>query len=220
MAQTVCIILSVSDRQRLEAIVSDRYRQHNYIERAQMILVSAERGPVRQIAARVGVSRSVVRRWQQRFAEEGDDGLLRDETCKPGTPTIPAKIVSRAVALTCGKPRSEAAHWTGRAMAAAARISLRSEQRIWEAHRLRPVRGFKRSRDPMFTERLVDVVGLYLNPPDQAGYPGNSFTVMPLCTMIAYAFLQHRRLTAARREKEPPPQPSLPAVCQAIINHR
>jgi transposase len=170
MAQTVCIILSASDRQRLEAIVSDRNRQRKHIERAQLILASAERGPVQQIAARVGVSRPMVWRWQQRFAEAGVDGLLHDKTRKPGTPPIPAETVSRVVALTCGKPPGEATHWTGRAMAAAAGISLRSVQRIWEAHRLQPhrVRSFKRSRDPKFTEKLVDIVGLYLNPPDQA----------------------------------------------------
>ena len=135
-----------------------------------MILASAERGPVQQIAARLGVSRPMVWRWQQRFAEEGVDGLLRDKTRKPGKPPIPAETVAHVVALTCGKPPGETTHWTGRAMAAAAGISLRSVQRIWEAHRLQPhrVRSFKRSRDPKFTEKLVDVVGLYLDPPDQA----------------------------------------------------
>jgi hypothetical protein len=112
----------------------------------------------------------MVWRWQQRFAEEGVDGLLRDKTRKPGKPPIPAETVAHVVALTCGKPPGETTHWTGRAMAAAAGISLRSVQRIWEAHRLQPhrVRSFKRSRDPKFTEKLVDVVGLYLDPPDQA----------------------------------------------------
>jgi len=171
MAQTVCIVLRAADRERLAAIVSDRNRQHKHIERARVVLASAEPArPVQQVAEAVGVSRPMVWRWQQRFAEEGPDGLLRDKTRKPGKAPIPAKTVERVVALTCGKPPGETTHWTGRAMAKAVGISLRSVQRIWEAHRLQPhrVRSFKRSRDPQFTDKLVDVVGLYLDPPEHA----------------------------------------------------
>lgn len=171
MGQTVCIILGASDRKRLQGIVADRNRQHKHIERARAMLASAELGrPVQRIALEVGVSRPMVWRWQQRFAEAGVDGLLRDKTRKPGKPPIPAETVERVVALTCGKRPGETTHWTGRAMAKAVGISLRSVQRIWEAHRLQPhrVRTFKRSRDPQFTEKLVDVAGLYLNPPEHA----------------------------------------------------
>ncbi len=149
MAQTVCVLVSVRKRQ-LKAIVANRNCQRKHIERARVILASAERGPVQQIAAQLGVSRPMVWRWQQRFAEEGVDGLLRDKTRKPGKPPIPAETVQRVVALTCGEPPGEITHWTGRAMAKAVGISLRSVQRIWEAHRLQPhrVRTFKRSRDP------------------------------------------------------------------------
>src|SRR5690348_8803030 len=104
MAQTVCIILRTADRQRLAAIVSDRNRQRKHIERAQVILASVEGGTVQQIAAQLGVSRPMVWRWQQRFAEEGVDGLLRDKTRKPGKPPIPAETVERVVALTCSRP--------------------------------------------------------------------------------------------------------------------
>ena len=171
MAQTVCILLSASDRKRLEVIVTDRNRQRKHIERAQVILASGEQGrTVQQIAALVDISRPMVWRWQQRFAEEGPEGLLRDKPRKPGKAPIPAEMVERVAAMTCGKPSGEAAHWTGRAMAKAVGISLSSVQRIWQAHRLQPhrVRTFKRSRDPQFTEKQVDVVGLYLNPPERA----------------------------------------------------
>ena len=170
MAQSVCIMLRATDRERLAAIASDRNRQHKHIERAQVILASSEGRPMQRIATQLGVSRPMVWRWQQRFAEEGVEGLLRDKTRKPGKPPIPAERVERVVALTCGEPPGEATHWTGRGMATAVGISLRSVQRIWEAHRLQPhrVRTFKRSRDPKFAEKLVDVVGLYLDPPKQA----------------------------------------------------
>ncbi len=135
-----------------------------------MVLASAANGTVKGIAEQVGVSRPMVWRWQQRFAEAGVDGLLRDKTRKPGKPPLAAETVARVVALTCGKMAGEATHWTGRAMAREAGISLKSVQRIWQAHNLKPhrVRSFKKSRDPHFADKLIDVVGLYLDPPAQA----------------------------------------------------
>jgi len=170
MAQTVCVILSPPDRQTLEAIVTDRNRPQKHVERARVVLGAAEGGPVQQLATRLGVSRPMVWRWQQRFAEAGADGLLRDKTRKPGKPPVAAETVARVVALTCAAPPHEATHWTGRAMARAAGISLSSVQRIWAAHKLQPhrVRTFKRSRDPDFAAKLADIVGLYMDPPTQA----------------------------------------------------
>ena len=167
MAQTVCVIVSASNRRRLEEVAADRNRPRKHVERARIVLASAERGPVQRAAAAVGVGRPTVWRWQRRYAEAGVDGLLRDKTRRPGKAPIPAETVARVVALTCATPPHEATHWTGRAMAAATGLSLRSVQRIWQAHRLQPhrVRTFKRSRDPAFEAKLVDVVGLYLDPP-------------------------------------------------------
>ena len=119
MAQTVSILLGVDDRARLVAIVGDRNRPHKHVLRARIILLSADRLPVLSIAQRAGVSRPAVWRWQQRFAEEGVAGLLRDKTRPPGTPATPAETVARVVALTCSEPPHEATHWTGRAMAKA-----------------------------------------------------------------------------------------------------
>jgi transposase len=122
------------------------------------------------VAALLGVSRPMVWRWQQRFAEAGIAGLLRDKTRKPGKAPIAADTVARVVAMTCATPPHEATHWTGRAMAKAVGISLRSVQRIWHAHKLQPhrIRTFKRSRDPEFATKLVDIVGLYVDPPEHA----------------------------------------------------
>jgi transposase len=170
MAQTVCVLLNALDRMRLEAIASDRNQPRKHVERARVVLSSANGRPVQQVATEVDVSRPMVWRWQQRFAEDGPEGLLRDKTRRPGKPPIPAETVARVVALTCGEPPPGMTHWTGRAMAKAAGISLRSVQRIWDAHQLQPhrVRSFKRSHDPAFAEKLVDIVGLYLDPPEHA----------------------------------------------------
>ena len=103
-------------------------------------------------------------------AESGPEGLLHDKTPKPGKPPIAAETVARVVALTCANPPHEATHWTGRAMAKAADISLRSVQRIWQAHELQPhrIRTFKRSQDPEFAAKMTDIVGLYVDPPAHA----------------------------------------------------
>src|SRR5215813_13874322 len=94
----------------------------------------------------------------------------RNRPRKPGKPPIAAETTARVVALTCTEPPHQATHWTGRAMATAIGISLGSVQRIWRAHKLQPhrLRTFKRSRDPSFTAKLTDIVGLYVDPPAHA----------------------------------------------------
>src|SRR6476659_1348884 len=170
MAHLVCPLVSAADRQRLAAVLADRNRPQKHVARSRIILASAERLDVAEVARRAGLSRPAVWRWQQRFAEAGVDGLLRDKTRKPGKPATPDAVVQRVVALTCGEPPGEATHWTGRMMAKAAGLSLRTVQRIWASHKLQPhrIRTFKRSRDPEFVTKLADIVGLYLAPPRHA----------------------------------------------------
>ena len=92
---------------------------------------------------------------------------MRDKTRKPGLPPLAPAVVDRVVTLALSDPPGARTHWTGRAMAAASGVSLRSVQRIWAAHGLQPhrVRRFKLSTDPAFAAKLRDVVGLYLDPP-------------------------------------------------------
>ena len=170
MAHTVCPLVSAEDRQRLASILADRNRPQKHVARARIILVSAERLDVAGVARRAGLSRPAVWRWQQRYAEAGVDGLLRDQTRPPGKPRTPDATVQRVMALTCGEPPGEATHWTGRMMAMATGLSLRTVQRIWAARQLQPhrIRSFKRSRDPEFITKLADIVGLYLSPPRHA----------------------------------------------------
>jgi len=98
------------------------------------------------------------------------DGLLRNKTRPPGKEPVPTATVAKVLALTCGEPTGEATHWTGRAMAKAVGLSLRTVQRIWQAHHLQPhrIRTFKRSNDPAFAEKVEDIVGLYMHPPAHA----------------------------------------------------
>jgi transposase len=154
------VIVSAVDRERLETIVADRNQQQKYVERARIVLASADRGPAQRIAQTIGLSRPTVWRWQQRFAEAGVEGLLRDKTRKPGKASIAADKAAQLVALTCTEPPHQATHWTGRAMAKAMELSVGSVQRIWRAHKLQPhrLRTFKRSRDPRFEAKLTDIV--------------------------------------------------------------
>src|SRR6476659_8709811 len=170
MAHLVCPLVSAADRQRLAAVLADRNRPQKHVARSRIILASAERLDVAEVARRAGLSRPAVWRWQQRFAEAGVDGLLRDKTRKPGKPATPDAVVQQVVALTCAEPPGEATHWTGRMMAKASGLSLRTVQRIWAAHQLQPhrLRSFKRSRDPEFIAKLADIGGLYLAPPRHA----------------------------------------------------
>ena len=157
-------------RRRLEAIVADRNSPQKHVWRAKVALAAADGHGTTAIGRRVGLSRPSVRRWRERFAQEGVAGLLRDKTRRPGTPPLPPAVVDRVVELTLAEPPHEATHWTGRMMARATGVSLRSVQRIWKAHRLAPhrVRTFKLSRDPAFVAKLRDVVGLYMHPPAHA----------------------------------------------------
>ena len=170
MAQTVCILLGDDDRQRLFAIIGDRNRPQKHVQRARIVHLSADRLPVLAVARQTEASRPAVWRWQQRFAEQGVDGLLRDKTRKPGKQPLPAATVAKILALPCGEPPRGVTHWTGRMVAQATGVSLRAVQRIWETNHLQPhrVRTFKTSTDPAFAEKVEDVVGLYMNPPVHA----------------------------------------------------
>lgn len=159
-----------ADRRRLEAIVADRNAPQKHVWRANIILATANGCGTAEIMRRSGKSKPVVWRWQERFMAEGVCGLTRDKTRKPGKPPLPANTVQRVVDLALGPPPGETTQWTGRMLAKAAGISLRSVQRILEAHQLAPhrIRTFKLSNDPNFAEKLKDIVGLYVDPPAHA----------------------------------------------------
>ncbi len=170
MAHDVCVIVRAEDRVRLAAVVGDRSRPLKHIQRAWIVLHSADRLCVAEVARRVGISRPAVWRWQRRFAEAGVEGLLKDKTRLPGKPPLAVETVARILALPCSEPPGEATHWTGRAVAKAVGVSLRAVQRLWQAHRLQPhrIRTFKKSSDPAFAAKVEDIVGLYMNPPAHA----------------------------------------------------
>ena len=158
------------DRCRLEAVVAARGSPQKHVWRAKIILATADGCGTAEIMRRSGKAKPTVWRWQERFMAEGVDGLLRDLTRAPGKKPLPDETVRRVVDLALSPPPGETTHWTGRMLAKAVGVSLRSVQRILEAHQLAPhrVRTFKVSNDPNFAEKLKAIVGLYVDPPAHA----------------------------------------------------
>jgi hypothetical protein len=135
MREGISIEVNAADRERLAAVAADRNSPQKHVWRARIILATAEGCGTAEIMRRAGVSKPCVWRWQERFMREGVPGLLHDKTRKPGLPPLPSALVDRVVELTLAEPPGEATHWTGRVMAAAAGISLRSVQRIRASRR-------------------------------------------------------------------------------------
>ena len=170
MRSGISYSLPATDRLRLEALVADRNTPQKHVWRARIVLLSADGLGTHAIMREAGVSKTAVWRWQERFAQEGIGGLLRDKTRPARIPPLGPEVAARVVALTQGEPPGETTHWTAAAMAKAASISVSSVQRIWRGHGLQPhrVRQFKLSTDPAFAAKLRDVVGLYVDPPAHA----------------------------------------------------
>jgi transposase len=163
------LVLTVEQRAELERWTRRRTTGQALAMRARVVLGCAEGGNNKEVAARLGMSRLTVGRWRSRFIRSGVDGLL-DEP-RPGAPRkISDAAVEKAVALTLESKPKDATHWSTRSLAKRTGLSRSSIARIWRAFGLRPHRSesFKISTDPLLVEKVRDIVGLYLNPPDRA----------------------------------------------------
>jgi transposase len=163
------LLLSPSERTTLEGYASRRTSAQALAQRARIVLRCAEDLNNQEVAEDLGVNRVTVGKWRARFVERRLPGLL-DEP-KPGAPRkITDRDVERVVVKTLESKPKGATHWSTRSMAKATGMSQSAISRIWRAFALQPHRTetFKLSRDPLFIEKVRDVVGLYLNPPDRA----------------------------------------------------
>src|SRR3989441_1141007 len=169
MRAGIVVNVSRAARRRLAAIVSDRCASQKHVWWAQIILATADGCGTAEIMRRSGKAKPVVWTWQARFMVEGSTAAARQDA-QAGKAPLPAETVRLVIELVTGPPPGEATHWTGRMLAKAAGVSLRSVQRILEAHQLAPhrIRTFKLSNDPKFAAKLRDIVGLYINPPAHA----------------------------------------------------
>ena len=170
MRTGISITVSPADRRRLLAVVNDRNAAQKHVWRCRIVMLAANGVGTNEIMRLTDKSKTCVWRWQERFAQEGFEGLLRDKTRPSRLKPLGDETAARIVALTLDDPPGETTHWTGALMAKTAGVSGSSVQRIWRAHGLQPhrVRQFKLSNDPKFVAKLRDVVGLYIDPPAHA----------------------------------------------------
>ena len=162
--------VSPDTREELEALARSRSLPAGLVSRARIVLLCAEGLDNSAVAERVRVSRQTVGRWRERFRSQGLMGLYDEH--RPGRPrTIPDDTVMTLLRKTLEtRPPDGSTHWTCRSMADATGVSKSTVQRLWTAFHLQPHRQkhFQLSTDPFFAEKVRDIVGLYLNPPDHA----------------------------------------------------
>ena len=161
-----------ADDDRLLRVLSNRKRIEARIQmRARIVLLAATGMSDKDIAQKLLTDRRVAARWRARFLATGVDGLLQDAT-RPGRPRTAreAGVVEEVVRITLQETPAGATHWSTRTMAEFLGTNASTVARIWRAHGLKPhrVESFKLSNDPHFVEKLQDIVGLYLDPPEHA----------------------------------------------------
>jgi transposase len=158
------------DRAALEDWVADRNTPQKQVWRARIVLMAADQSGTMAIVRTVGKSKRTVQRWRERYVECGIEGLKRDATRPGRKPPLEAALIARVVEMTLHETPPGATHWSVRKMARAVGLSHTSVQRIWKAHGLKPhlTKKFKLSNDKRFVEKVRDIVGLYLDPPDKA----------------------------------------------------
>jgi transposase len=162
--------MSDGQRETLEALARSRTAPHRQVQRAEALVLAADGVANTQIAQRVGVKPATVRAWRNRFTEDGLAKLGKVRAGRGRKSTIPQATIDEIVELTRNSKPAGQTHWSCRTMAAQVGVSPATVQRVWAARGLKPhlVKTFKLSNDPRFEEKLIDVVGLYLAPPDNA----------------------------------------------------
>ena len=161
------IVLTAGEEKALTKLSRSNTSSVRLARRAWIVLLASQGKDNRQIAGELGIGRIQVGRWRERYAKEGMAAIERDLPRGGRKPTVDA---ARIVHLTTQTAPPDATHWSTRTLAAVAGVSATSVRRIWRAHGLKPhlIETFKVSRDPKFVEKLEDVVGLYLHPPEHA----------------------------------------------------
>lgn len=164
------IVLERKARSALNCLVADGNTPQKIVKRARIVLMNAGGHGVAAIMREVEVSKTTVWRWQEYFVEAGVAGLVKGRSKPPGRQPLVRAIKLAVVEKTVKERPPNATHWSVRTMADAMGISHTSVQRIWAEHGLKPhlVRSFKVSNDPDFANKVKDIVGLYLDPPEKA----------------------------------------------------
>ena len=164
------ITLTRSERDKLHRLVNGRRTEVRVVMRARIVLAAARGLENREIAEELRVTRETVGRWRSRYADKGLEGIAKDLPRGGRKPTRRSKVESRIIRMTTQTEPENATHWSTRTLAEHLGVSQSMVHRVWKANGLKPhlVKTFKVSNDPNFEEKLRDVVGLYLNPPENA----------------------------------------------------
>ena len=164
------ILLSSDERSTLDSWSTGRSFPYRLVQRARIIRMAADGVLSQDIAKNLRISRPTVQLWRQRFLSLRLSGLEKDAPRPGRKPRIQQQKINAIVNATLQTTPSNATHWSTRTMAKAQSVSEATVRRIWHSHNLKPhlTETFKLSRDKRFVEKLQDVVGLYLNPPDKA----------------------------------------------------
>jgi len=170
MKVAASIVLSTEERDELEKLARGRKVAARVVERARIVLLAAEGKQNREIAEISRVTRRTVGVWRRRFAEKRIAGILKDAPRAGRLPSIGEETIGEVVRRTTQETPVAGTHWSTRSLAQVMGLSPSTIGRIWRRHGLKPhlTRTFKLSRDPKFVEKLEDVIGLYLNPPEHA----------------------------------------------------
>jgi putative transposase len=161
--------LSPSEREEIQALANSRSMSHALVTRARIVLLAAEGWSNTAIGEKLGLSRPTVGTWRQRYVKQRILGLY--DELRPGGPrSVGDEEVSVLIRKTLETRPADGTHWTCRSLAEETELSKSTVQRVWKAFGLQPHRQkhFKLSTDPFFVEKVRDIVGLYLNPPDKA----------------------------------------------------
>ena len=161
--------LGEREREQLESIASSRSIGHGLVRRAKIVLRAAKGMNDCTISSRLGTTRLTAGKWRRRYMAQGIAGLY--EELRPGRPrSLEDERIADVVSTTLRRRPKHATHWTVRSMADTTGVSATTVHRIWRAFGLQPhrQRTFKLSTDPFFVEKVRDIVGLYLNPPNNA----------------------------------------------------
>jgi transposase len=164
------LVVSAGQRQVLERLSVSRAAPHREVQRARALLLAADGVANTTIASRMGATPVTVRSWRNRFEAQGLAKFGKVAAGRGRKVTIPQEVIDRIVDLTRNSTPEGETHWSTRTMAKRVGVSKDTVQRVWSGRGLKPhlVETFKLSTDPRFEEKLIDVVGLYLNPPERA----------------------------------------------------
>ena len=229
MRKAAALSMTMEQRRQLEAWVRGKTVSARLLERSKILLMLADGYGVRPTAESLDVTPNTVRRWRDRFVELGCAGVEKDAPGRGRKPRFGAEIRAAILRRTTQEKPEQATHWSVRRMAKAVGVSQFYVWTTWQENGLKPhlVRTFKISNDPHFAEKVEDIMGLYLNPPE---HKRNGTTTLFAAlntldgTVIAETMSRHRHQEWLRFlklvEQQVPKEKQIHVICDNYATHK